>query len=83
MNLPAKSAPSGYRLATHKYMLAKCKGLIQGPAIRTRVVKITKTKIEPTSSIDSEATEEYVEPPVVKKRKGKQKRRQSQAERAP
>ena len=31
MNLPAKSAPSGYRLATHKYMLAKRHGLIQGP----------------------------------------------------
>ena len=26
MNLPAKSAPSGYHLATHKYMLAKCHG---------------------------------------------------------
>ena len=31
MNLPAKSAPSGYHLATHKYMLAKRHGLIQGP----------------------------------------------------
>ena len=31
MNLPAKSAPSGYHRATHKYMLAKCHGLIQGP----------------------------------------------------
>ena len=75
MNLPAKSAPSGYRLATHKYMLAKCKGLIQGLAIRTRAVKITKTKIEPTSSIDSEATEEFVEPPVVKKCKRKTKKK--------
>ena len=25
INIPAKSAPSGYRLASHKYMLAKCK----------------------------------------------------------
>ena len=40
MNVPAKSAPSGYRLATHKYMLAKRSGLIQGPAIRTRAMKI-------------------------------------------
>ena len=31
MNVPAKSAPSGYQLATHKYMLAKHYGLIQGP----------------------------------------------------
>ena len=61
MNLPIKSAPSGYHLATHKYMLAKRKGLIQGSATRTRALKIAKSKIEPTSSIDSEATEEYVE----------------------
>ena len=74
MNLPAKSAPSGHRLATHKYMLAKRKGLIKGPATRTRALKITQTKIEPTSSIDSEATEEYVEPPVVRKRKRKTKK---------
>ena len=73
MNIPAKSAPSGYRLATHKYMLAKCIGLIQGLATRTRALKIAKTKIEPPSSIDSEAMEEYVEPPVVNKRKRKTK----------
>ena len=59
MKLPAKSAPSGYRLASHKYMLAKHRGLVQGPAVRTRALKIPKTKIESTSSIDSEATEEY------------------------
>ena len=34
MNLPAKSAPSGYRLASHKYMLAKRRGLIQGQVER-------------------------------------------------
>ena len=69
MNLPAKSAPSGYRLATHKYMLAKCHGLIQGPTTRTRAMRITK--LEPVSSIDSEATEDYVEPtePIKCKRK--------------
>ena len=71
MNLPAKSAPSGYRLATHRYMIAKRKGLIQGPLTRTRALKITKT--EPVSSIDSEATEDYVEPtePIKHKRKPK------------
>ena len=71
MNLPAKSAPSGYRLATHKYMLAKRHGLIQGPTTRTRAMKIAK--LEPVSSIDSEATEDYVESrePVKHKRKSK------------
>ena len=39
MNKPAKCAPSGYRLATHHYMLAKRKGLIQGPTIRTKALK--------------------------------------------
>ena len=71
MNLPAKSAPSGYHLATHKYMLAKHHGLIQGPTTRTRAMKIAK--LEPVSSIDSKATEDYVEPaePVKHKRKSK------------
>ena len=75
MNLPAKSAPSGYRLASHKYMLAKCRGLIRGPAVRTRALKIPKTKIEHTSSMDSEATEEYVVPSAAKKRKRKIKKK--------
>ena len=75
MNLPAKRAPSGYRLASHKYMLAKCRGLVQGPAVRTKALKIPKTKIESTSSIDSEATEEYLEPPVAKKHKRKTKKK--------
>ena len=44
MNLPAKSAPSGYRLASHKYMLAKRRGLIQDPAVRTKALKIPKPK---------------------------------------
>ena len=71
MNLQAKSAPTGYRLATHKYMLAKHHGLIQGPTTQTRAMKIAKP--EPVSSIDSEATEDYVEPtePVKHKRKSK------------
>ena len=71
MNLPAKSAPSGYHLATHKYMLAKCHGLIQGPTTQTRAMRIAK--LEPVSSIDSEATEDYAEPtePIKRKRKSK------------
>ena len=69
MNVLAKSAPSGYRLATHKYMLAKRSGLIQGPATRTRVMKIPKQ--EPVSSIDSEATEDYLDTTVPVKHKKK------------
>ena len=69
MNVPAKSAPSGYQLATHKYMLAKCSGLIQGPATRTRAMKIPKP--DPVSSIDSEATEDYLDTSVPVKRKRK------------
>ena len=30
-----KSAPSGYRLAAHQYMVAKKQGLIVGPRTRT------------------------------------------------
>ena len=33
--------PSGYRLAAHKYMVAKKHGLIEGPKVRTRALKIT------------------------------------------
>ena len=71
MNVPAKSAPSGYQLVTHKYMLAKCCGLIQGPATRTRAMKIPKP--EPVSSIDSEATEDHLDPPAPVKCKKKPK----------
>ena len=75
MNLPAKSGPSGYCLASHKYMLAKRRGLVQGPAVRTKALKIPKSKIESTSSIDSEAMEEYLEPPAIKKRTRKVKKK--------
>ena len=52
-------------------MLAKHPGLIQGPTTRTRAMRIAK--LEPVSSIDSEATEDYVEPtePIKHKRKSK------------
>ena len=81
MNLPGKSAPSGYRLATHKYMLAKHHGLIQGPTTRTRAIKIAKP--EPVSSIDSEGTEDYEEPtePVKHKRKYKKNQQNQQSPR--
>ena len=51
------SSPSGYRLAAHRYMVAKKQGLIEGPRTRTRALKITRTKN--VSSDDSDATVEY------------------------
>ena len=62
-----KSSPSGYRLATHRYMVAKKQGLIEGPRTRTRALKITKTK--DVSSDDSDATVDYEteETPPVRK----------------
>ena len=67
MNKPAKSAPSGYRLATHRYMIAKRKGLIQGPTTRTKALKIDNNKKD--NSADSDATIEYIDEPKPPKRK--------------
>ena len=67
MNNPTKSAPSGYRLTTNKYMLAKCKGLIQGPTTRTKALKIEKVK--ENSTADSDITIDYLEEPPAPKRK--------------
>ena len=67
MNKPAKSAPSGYRLTTHRYMLAKCKGLIKGPTTRTKALKIEDSKKD--NNADSDATIEYTEEPKPQKRK--------------
>ena len=50
--------PSGYRLAAHSYMVAKKQGLIEGPKVRTRALKIsTKGK---SSTEDSDATIDHV-----------------------
>ena len=68
-NILDRSAPSGYRLAAHKYMVAKKKGLIEGPRTRTRALKITKKSQE--TSGDSEETIDYLSDsaPPPKKRK--------------
>ena len=71
MNKPAKSAPSGYRLATHRYMIAKRKGLIQGPKTRTKALKIDKS--EKDNSADSDATIEYIDEPEPPKKKRRSK----------
>ena len=47
-----KSELSGYRLASHRYMLVEKRGLISGPAVHTRALKITK--LEQETSADSE-----------------------------
>ena len=53
-----KSAPLGYRLAAHQYMVAKKKGLIEKPRTRTRALQFAKTA--QTTSTDSEATLDYM-----------------------
>ena len=68
-----KSAPSGYRLAAHRYMVAKKKGLIEEPRTRTQALKFPKTV--QTTSTDSEATLDYVSDsaPPPRKRRRRQK----------
>ena len=56
-DLSDKSAPSGYRLAAHHYMVARKQGLIEGPRTRTRALKIAK--IKQLLCTDSEATVDY------------------------
>ena len=65
-----KSAPSGYRLAAHRYMVARKQGLIEGPRTRTQAIRFPKT-VQMTST-DSEATIDYRSdsaPPPRKHRK--------------
>ena len=70
VNISDKSAPSGYRLAAHRYMVAKRKGLIEGPRTRTQALKITKTSQE--TSGDSETTINYLSDSVPPPRKCRQ-----------
>ena len=62
-----KSTPSGYRLAAHRYMVAKKQGLIVGPRTRTRALKFPKTV--QTTSTDSEATLDYMSDSAPQPRK--------------
>ena len=54
--IPNKREPSHYRLAAHKYMLARKIGLNPGPTVRTRASTITKPDKNNNSSSDSDAT---------------------------
>ena len=51
-----KCAPSHYRLAAHKYMLARKRGLITGPRVRTKAVPIQKPIDDTNIDSDSDAT---------------------------
>ena len=53
---PSKREPSHYRLAAHKYMLARKSGLITGPTVCTRASTIVKTDKNINNSSDSDAT---------------------------
>ena len=41
-DVAGKRKPSRYRLAAHKYMLARCSGIISGPQVRTRASIVLK-----------------------------------------
>ena len=72
-----KSTPSSYRLAAHRYMVAKKQGLIEEPKTRTHGLKFTKPM--QATSTDSEATVEYLSdsaPPPRKHRKCQKPRMQ-------
>ena len=67
-----KREPSHYRLAAHKYMLARKRGILSGPRVRTRASVVPK-KDEPNPiDSDSDATvilDNYNKPPVPAKNK--------------
>ena len=71
-----KREPSHYRLAAHKYMLARRRGIITGPKVRTRASTTSKQKVpsneNSNENTDSDATiivEESIKPPVHSRRK--------------
>ena len=74
-DLKDKSAPSGYRLAAHRYMVARKQGLTEGPRTRTCTLKIAKVK--QFSSTDSEATVDYKPDTVTISRKCKPRKRRT------
>ena len=67
-----KREPSHYRLAAHKYMLARKRGIISGPRVRTHASVVPKKdKPDPVDS-DSDATlilDDDIKSPVLDKNK--------------
>ena len=51
-----KREPSHYRLAAHKYMLARKRGIISGPRVRTRASVVSKKEEPDPVDSDSDAT---------------------------
>ena len=55
-SVPRKQEPSRYRLAAHKYMLAKKRGLITSPSVRTYAFTTKRSDKNDNDSSDSDAT---------------------------
>ena len=51
-----KREPSHYRLAAHKYMLARKRGILSGPRVRTRASVVPKKDEPKPIDSDSDAT---------------------------
>ena len=51
-----KREPSHYRLAAHKYMLARKKGILSGLRVRTRASVVPKKDEPNQTDSDSDAT---------------------------
>ena len=55
-SVPSKREPSRYRLAAHKYMLAKKSGLITFPSVHTYAITTERSDKNDNNSSDSDAT---------------------------
>ena len=67
-----KREPSHYRLAAHKYMLARKKGILSGPRVRTHASVVPKKEEPNPADSDSDATvilDTNDKPPVPAKSK--------------
>ena len=67
-----KREPSHYRLAAHKYMLARKRGIISGPRVHTRASVVPKKDEPNPENTDSDATvilDSNNKPPVPAKNK--------------
>ena len=67
-----KREPSHYRLAAHKYMLARKRGILSGPRVRTRASVVLKKDEPNPEDSDSDATvilDNNNKPPVPAKNK--------------
>ena len=68
-----KREPSHYRLAAHKYMLARKRGIISGPRVRTRASVVPKKDEPNPEDSDSDATIILDPVPTKSKTRGRNK----------